>query len=78
MAACSEATDCPIPGTRKQEHLKENIGAVKVELTSEDLHEIDSAASNMTIQGARYPEDLEKRTGLRNLHSAQKKDYYQQ
>jgi aryl-alcohol dehydrogenase-like predicted oxidoreductase len=54
----------PIPGTRKQERLEENIGAVVVELTSEDLHEIDSAASKITIQGARYPEELEKRTGL--------------
>jgi diketogulonate reductase-like aldo/keto reductase len=44
--------------------LEENIGAVAIELTSEDLHEIDSAASKITIQGARYPEDLEKRTGL--------------
>lgn len=54
----------PIPGTRKMERLEENIGAVAVELTSEDLHEIDSAASKITIQGARYPEELEKRTGL--------------
>jgi aryl-alcohol dehydrogenase-like predicted oxidoreductase len=54
----------PIPGTRKMERLEENIGAVEVELTSEDLHEIDSAASKITIQGARYPEELEKRTGL--------------
>jgi aryl-alcohol dehydrogenase-like predicted oxidoreductase len=54
----------PIPGTRKLERLEENIGAVAVELTSEDLHEIDSAVSKVTIQGARYPEELEKRTGL--------------
>jgi aryl-alcohol dehydrogenase-like predicted oxidoreductase len=54
----------PIPGTRKLERLEENIGAVAVELTSEDLREIDSAASKITIQGARYPEALEKRTGL--------------
>ncbi len=54
----------PIPGTTKLERLDENIGAVTVELTSEDLHEIDSAASQITIQGARYPEALEKRTGL--------------
>jgi aryl-alcohol dehydrogenase-like predicted oxidoreductase len=54
----------PIPGTRKLERLEENIGAVGVELTSEDLREIDSAASKITIQGARYPEALEKRTGL--------------
>ncbi|HUK55835.1 MAG TPA: aldo/keto reductase [Nitrospiria bacterium] len=54
----------PIPGTKKPERLDENIGAVKVELTSGDLREIDSAASKITIQGARYPEALEKRTGL--------------
>ncbi len=54
----------PIPGTRKLERLKENIEAVAVELTAEDLREIDLAASKVTIQGARYPEDLEKRTGL--------------
>jgi aryl-alcohol dehydrogenase-like predicted oxidoreductase len=54
----------PIPGTRKLERLEENIGAVAVEFTSEDLCEIDSAASKITIQGARYPEELEKRTGL--------------
>ena len=54
----------PIPGTRKVERLEENIGAGAVELTSDDLREIDSAASKITIQGARYPEYLEKRTGL--------------
>ena len=54
----------PIPGTTKLNRLEENIGAVVVELTSEDLREIDSAAANITIEGARYPEDLEKRTGL--------------
>jgi aryl-alcohol dehydrogenase-like predicted oxidoreductase len=48
----------PIPGTRKLERLEENIGAIAVELTSEDLREIDSAASKITIQGARYPENL--------------------
>jgi len=54
----------PIPGTKKLERLDENIGAVEVELTSDDIREIDSAASKITIQGARYPEALEKRTGL--------------
>jgi aryl-alcohol dehydrogenase-like predicted oxidoreductase len=54
----------PIPGTTKLSRLDENIGAVTVELTSEDLHEIDSAASKITILGARYPEALEKRTGI--------------
>jgi aryl-alcohol dehydrogenase-like predicted oxidoreductase len=53
----------PIPGTRKLERLDENIGAVAVELTSDDLREIDSAASNITVKGARYPEHLEKLTG---------------
>ena len=54
----------PIPGTTKLNRLEENIGAVAVELTSDDLRDIDSAAAKITIQGARYPEDLEKRTGL--------------
>src|SRR5579872_5706614 len=54
----------PIPGTRKLERVEENIGAVAVELTSGDLRELNSAASTITIQGARYPENLEKRTGL--------------
>jgi aryl-alcohol dehydrogenase-like predicted oxidoreductase len=53
----------PIPGTRKLERLDENIGAVAVELTSEDLREIDSAASKITVQGTRYPENLEQMTG---------------
>lgn len=51
----------PIPGTRKLERLEENIGAVTVELTSDDLREIESAASKITVQGARYPEELERR-----------------
>jgi len=54
----------PIPGTRKLKRLEENIGAVAVQLTPADLREIESAASRITIQGARYPEHLEKRTGL--------------
>jgi len=54
----------PIPGTRKRERLDENIGAVAVALTADDLREIDSAASKIKVQGARYPEALEKRTGL--------------
>jgi len=54
----------PIPGTRKLERLEENIGAAAVELTSADSREIETAASRITIQGARYPEHLEKRTGL--------------
>ena len=54
----------PIPGTTKLSRLEENIGAIAVELTPDDLREIDSASSNITIQGDRYPEALEKRTGL--------------
>lgn len=54
----------PIPGTRKLSRLEENIGAVDVELTAEDLREIDRAASEITVQGARYPEEFERRTGL--------------
>src|SRR5579864_4187505 len=53
----------PIPGTTKLNRLEENIGAVAVELTADDLREIDSAASKITVQGARYPEELERRTG---------------
>lgn len=54
----------PIPGTTKLNRLHENIGAVSVELTPDDLREIDSAASKIEVQGARYPEELERRTGL--------------
>jgi aryl-alcohol dehydrogenase-like predicted oxidoreductase len=53
----------PIPGTRKLERLEENIGAVALELTFDDLREIDSAASKITVQGSRYPEHLEQLTG---------------
>jgi aryl-alcohol dehydrogenase-like predicted oxidoreductase len=53
----------PIPGTTKLERLKENIEAVSTELTPEDLREIDSAASEIEVQGARYPEHLEQMTG---------------
>jgi aryl-alcohol dehydrogenase-like predicted oxidoreductase len=53
----------PIPGTTRLARLEENLGAVDVELTSADLHDIDSAASQITIEGARYPEHLEKMTG---------------
>jgi aryl-alcohol dehydrogenase-like predicted oxidoreductase len=54
----------PIPGTTKLDRLKENVGAVDIELTPEDRREIDDAASKITVQGARYPERLEKMTGL--------------
>src|SRR5437667_12729914 len=54
----------PIPGTTKLHRLEENIGAVGIELASEDLREIEDAASKITVAGARYPEELERRTGL--------------
>ena len=54
----------PIPGTTKLHRLEENIGAVSVELTADDLREIDNAAAAIEVQGARYPEELERRTGL--------------
>ncbi len=53
----------PIPGTTKLHRLDENIGAAAVELTPDDLREIDSAASKIKVQGDRYPENLEKLTG---------------
>jgi aryl-alcohol dehydrogenase-like predicted oxidoreductase len=49
----------PIPGTTKLHRLEENIGATALELTSDDLREIESAASKITVQGARYPEHIE-------------------
>ncbi len=52
----------PIPGTTKLERLEENIGAAAVELTRDDLREIESAASKISVQGARYPEQLERMT----------------
>ena len=54
----------PIPGTTKLNRLEENIGAAAVELSLADLAEINNAASKIDVQGARYPEHLEKRTGL--------------
>ncbi|EFH80470.1 aldo/keto reductase [Ktedonobacter racemifer] len=54
----------PIPGTTKLSRLEENIGALAVNLSPDDLREIESAASQITIQGARYPEELERRVGL--------------
>jgi aryl-alcohol dehydrogenase-like predicted oxidoreductase len=53
----------PIPGTTKLNRLEENLGAAAIELTSDDLRKIEDAASKITVQGARYPEHLEKRTG---------------
>ena len=54
----------PIPGTRQLKRLEENLGAAAIELTADDLHEIDGAAADIAIHGARYPEAFEKRTGL--------------
>jgi aryl-alcohol dehydrogenase-like predicted oxidoreductase len=54
----------PIPGTTKLDRLEENIGAAAVELTPDDLRDIDRAASKIKVEGARYPERLEKMTGL--------------
>lgn len=54
----------PIPGTTKLNRLEENIGAVAVQLTSDDLRDIESAASKIKVEGARYPEAIEKMTGL--------------
>src|SRR5436305_13374775 len=53
----------PIPGTTKLHRLEENIGAAAAELTSDDLREIESAVSNVAVQGDRYPERLEQLTG---------------
>jgi aryl-alcohol dehydrogenase-like predicted oxidoreductase len=54
----------PIPGTTKLHRLEENIGAVAIELSADDLEQIEDAASKITVEGARYPEQLEKMTGL--------------
>ena len=53
----------PIPGTTKLHRLEENIGAAAFELTADDLQEIESALSAITVQGARYPEHLQNRVG---------------
>ncbi len=53
----------PIPGTTKLKRLEENIGATEIELTQEDLREIENAASEIEVEGARYPERLEQMTG---------------
>jgi len=53
----------PIPGTTKLHRLQENIGAATVELTREDLRQLETAASKISVQGARYPEELQKLVG---------------
>ena len=54
----------PIPGTTKIHRLEENVGAVAIELSADDLQQIESAASKIKVEGARYPEHIEKMTGL--------------
>ena len=54
----------PIPGTTKLKRLEENIGAASIELTSDDLREIDSGGAKIPVQGERYPEQLRRMTGL--------------
>ena len=53
----------PIPGTKKLNRLEENIGSAFIELTKDDLREIDETASKVKIEGARYPEKMERATG---------------
>jgi aryl-alcohol dehydrogenase-like predicted oxidoreductase len=53
----------PIPGTTKLHRLEENIGAAAIELTREDLRQLETAASKISVQGARYPEELQKLVG---------------
>jgi aryl-alcohol dehydrogenase-like predicted oxidoreductase len=53
----------PIPGTTKMHRLEENLGSADVELTPEDLRDIETASSNIKVEGARYPERLERMTG---------------
>ena len=53
----------PIPGTTKLHRLEENLGAAEVELTPDDLREIDGAVAEITVQGARYPEHLQQLVG---------------
>ena len=52
----------PIPGSRKLERLEENLGAVNVQLTTDDLAQIESALANLTIEGDRYPAALQQMT----------------
>ena len=53
----------PIPGTTKPSRLEENLGAIEIDLTADDLRAIDSAAAEITVHGARYPEHLQKLVG---------------
>jgi aryl-alcohol dehydrogenase-like predicted oxidoreductase len=60
VATCQKPWIVPIPATTKLHRLEENIGAAAVELTPEDLRDIETAASKITIRGARYPEQIEQ------------------
>jgi len=53
----------PIPGTTKLHRLEENVGAVNVELSPDDLRQLETAVSKIPVQGARYPEELAKMVG---------------
>ena len=53
----------PIPGTTKLHRLQENIGAASIELSADDIQQIENAAAKIAVQGARYPEHLQKRVG---------------
>jgi aryl-alcohol dehydrogenase-like predicted oxidoreductase len=53
----------PIPGTTKLHRLEENIGAVNIKLSADELRELETAASKIAVQGARYPEELQKMVG---------------
>jgi diketogulonate reductase-like aldo/keto reductase len=63
MAARPETLDRSNPRHHKRQRVEENIGAAAIELTSDDLREIDSATSMITVQGARYPEHLNRMVG---------------
>jgi hypothetical protein len=63
LVACKEAMDCPIPGTTKLERLEENLGALNIKLTADDLSAIETASSHIKIEGNRYPEFHEKLVG---------------
>jgi aryl-alcohol dehydrogenase-like predicted oxidoreductase len=60
---CQKPWIVPIPGTTKLHRLEENLGAAAVELTPDDLREIDTSASKIRVEGARYPEQHEQLTG---------------
>ena len=63
MAAGAEPWIVPIPGTTKMHRMQENNRAADLQLSSDDLREIEDAASKITVQGARYPEQMDALTG---------------